>query len=333
MITLLIAIHLSSFSSSTGALPPYYETKPELFHPDCKAAYIIHNNFEPEQFCPDLLAEATGAHISSFFHCPTLPQRTCIERTPNDFIAPGSNQENFRHHPPSQNVRFNTKNSRFADFASLEARTDGDCVTCWRFSEEQLRWMRFLDFIERTANISFYKGPVRTAIDFGCGSGGFLAALADRGVLGLGFARNWGHLPYLETAAARGVIAMHMDFRNHVPMVSGAVDMVHCSWLMNILSTKVEITAILIEWDRLVRPGGYIVQHGFRNSDPNKFTELLGEIKRVARLLGWKELHWVVLSGVYKRLGFMYQKPLRRLEVPSPTPAPGRGSPGGAVKH
>ena len=262
----------------------------------CILEYNLHKNYTAFDHCPDVLDESAGALKASFFRCSPPPQRRCIHRIPDNFVPP-VDQVSYRHHPPTTNVRLNTQDAMYPDFSALAARKAGDCVTCWRFEEERVRWSNFLDFIERVSGFKFANGPIRTVIDFGCGVGGFLAAVADRGVLGIGFARNWRKLPFLETAAARGVLAMHMDFRNHVPMVTGAVDMVHCSWLMNILSKQDEIEAILMEWDRLVRPGGYIVQYGFRNSDPNKFTELLGEIKRVARLLGWKELHWEQQRG------------------------------------
>jgi SAM-dependent methyltransferase len=162
------------------------------------------------------------------------------------------------------------------------------------------------------SGFKFANGPIRTVIDFGCGVGGFLAAVADRGVLGIGFARNWRKLPFLETAAARGVLAMHMDFRNHVPMVTGAVDMVHCSWLMNILSTQDEIEAILMEWDRLVRPGGFIVQYGFRNSDRGVFESSLAIIRRTTRRMMWKQLHWETPTHTFTILVFIFQKPVQR---------------------
>ncbi len=105
---------------------------------------------------------------------------------------------------------------------------------------------------------------------------------------------------------------MHMDFRNHVPMAAGAVDMVHCSWLMNIITTQEEIVAMLMEWDRLVRPGGYIVQYGFRSINDNSFMEALATITRVAKLLRWEQK---TFATPRQRLLFMYRKPVRRTSL------------------
>jgi SAM-dependent methyltransferase len=283
------------------------ETTENKDQANCDFALRVHRKYKPFGFCEDVLTEQTGAHIASFYQCPPLPQRQCVTQIPDSYVVP-PNAVAFRHNPPSENVRLSSPGSRFPNFVGFANRQNEDCVTCWRFKEEQARWSKFLDFLERACGITFQSGPVRTALDFGCGAGGFLSALADRGVVGLGFARNWRKLPYLETAGARGVLVMHMDFRNQIPMATGAVDMVHCSWLMNILSNQDEIAAILLEWDRLVRPGGFIVQYGFRSKDVLTFGSSISTIRRVASLLRWRQLHW----SVNKVLVFVYQKPIRR---------------------
>ncbi len=280
----------------------------------CAYANRLHADIKPYELCPDVLTEQTGSHYAAFNKCRPLPHRLCVSHIPDSFILP-RNKEEFRHNPPSENVRLSMPGSRFPDFKGFAAREKEDCVTCWRFEEERARWSKFLNFIERMCGFSFNSGPIRTVLDFGCGSGGFLSALADRGVFGLGFARNWEKLPYLETAAARGVMAMHMDFRNTLPMVNGAVDMVHCSWLMNILETREEIEGVLMEWDRLVRPGGFIVQYGFRALTEAKFNEAVKIIRRVANLMRWSEIRW----HSKKVLFFIYQKPLRRQALGSLT--------------
>ena len=105
-------------------------------------------------------------------------------------------------------------------------------------------------------------------------------------------------LPYLETAAARGALIMHMDFRQRIPMASGAVDMVHCSWLFNVLESHEEMERVLMEWDRLVRPGGLIVQHGFRSKSEQVFSDASAHIRRVATFLQWDIVSWSTKNKV-----------------------------------
>jgi SAM-dependent methyltransferase len=291
-----------------AAASPTTEGDPNV----CAYTARKHNDYEPYSFCPDLLTESTGAHTATFYQCSPLPQRRCVQQMPDNFIVP-TNQYAFRHNPPSNNVRLSMPDARFRDFSGFAARHNEDCETCWRFGEERVRWNKFLNTIERLCGFKFVGGPIRTALDFGAGAGGFLSALADRGVMGLGFARNWRKLPYLETAAARGVLVMHMDFRNHVPMGPGAVDLVHCSWLMNILSKQDDIEAILMEWDRLVRPGGYIVQYGFRSSDETTFNVALMTIRRIAAFLKWTEVYWRSSQTLF----FIYKKPVQRRSLGS----------------
>ena len=158
--------------------------------------------------------------------------------------------------PPQSNLRLDQPGARYHSLEQLATRQTGDCLKCFRFSLDKQRWVEFLVTLERRGKVSLGEsGPIRTALDLGAGTGGFLAALADRGVQGLGFSRNWGGLPYLETAAARGVLVVHLDFRRHIPMSPGAVDLLHCAWLMNVLSEREELEAMLMEWDRVVRPG------------------------------------------------------------------------------
>lgn len=285
---------------------------PVVASPKCASLLHQHETYNDYDFCPDSMLGAAPVHEGSFANCPSFPQRRCVSHTPQFFkVAP--NTTAFRHSPPSSNV-FRSASTPYPEFSELAARASGDCMSCWQFASERVRWSAFINMVENTIGFKFLNSPVRTVLDFGAGSGGFLSGMLDRGVIGIGFARNWGNLPYLETAAARGALIMHMDFRRHVPMASGAVDMVHCSWAMNLLSMREEIEAVLMEWDRLVRPGGYIVQHGFRAKDNETFRILSHVVERVARLLQWEMLRWSDNtrgeSAAY--LTFIARKPLKR---------------------
>lgn len=278
----------------------------------CHALLQQFENYKDYEFCPETTLGNLPAHEGAFSGCPTFPQRRCVQRTPDKFIQ-APNQTAYRHNPPSANVR-RSPNMPYQEFSSLAARKTGDCVTCWRFAVERQRWNVFIDMIESKIGVKFAKSAVRTVLDFGAGSGGFLSAMMDRGVIGIGFARNWADLPYLETAAARGALVMHMDFRRHIPMAPGAVDMVHCSWLMNVLDTREEIESVLLEWDRLVRPGGYIVQHGFRAKNEETFTIFVNVIENLTKMLSWDMLEWStgVKADSKTVLTFIARKPLRR---------------------
>ncbi len=256
----------------------------------CLWLHRQHEEYEPLSFCPDRTLAHDPVHEGSFSMCaPFLPRR-CVTRTPANYTPPPSQTE-YRHNPPSDNV-YRSELAPHHTFDQLEHRVTGDCITCWRFAIERKRWDHFIDDIEHTIGFPFRNSPIRNVLDFGAGSGGFLSAMMDRGVFGLGFARGWQDLPYLETAAARGAMVMHMDFRQQIPMTAGAVDMIHCSWLFNILSDFTEMERVMIEWDRLVRPDGLIVQNGFRSETREKFDSALAHIHKVATFLQWKLLAW-----------------------------------------
>ena len=221
--------------------------------------------------------------------------------------------------PPQSNLRLDQPGARYHSLEQLATRQTGDCLKCFRFSLDKQRWVEFLVTLERRGKVSLGEsGPIRTALDLGAGTGGFLAALADRGVQGLGFSRNWGGLPYLETAAARGVLVVHLDFRRHIPMSPGAVDLLHCAWLMNVLSEREELEAMLMEWDRVVRPGGLFVEEGFRSRNQRVYRSAVQTIVAVSTFLQWERLLWnnrLSASGPHGMLQFIFRKPLRRLTL------------------
>lgn len=144
---LLLALLFSDFTRSVSV------------DPGCELAERKHLAYTPYEFCPDVLTEQTGAHYSSFYQCPPLPHRRCVQLLPDNFIAP-TNAIAFRHNPPSENVRLSMPDSRFPDFKGFASRVNEDCVTCWRFEEERRRWARFLKYFERVAGIRLVNGPV-----------------------------------------------------------------------------------------------------------------------------------------------------------------------------
>ena len=118
-----------------------------------------------------------------------------------------------------------------------------DCLWCWNYTYQTSLWSKYVDTIEKTVGFTFSKGPIRTVLEFGCGSGGFLGEMAVRGVQGICTAREVArsdggesYLPYLRTVAARGLIAMHVSITSHQPFLSNSFDFIHCSWVLAYVS-------------------------------------------------------------------------------------------------
>lgn len=162
-------------------------------------------------------------------------------------------------------------------------------------------------------------------MEFGCGSGGFLAEMFARGVMGICTAKDiskdqgaTSQLPYLRTVAARGLLAMHISITDHQPFLSNTFNFIHCSWVLAYVEQSPEVyTSILIEWDRLLTPGGLVVQQGAWSPKKNAGdTEVLWEYVKylLQNVLQWSMITWEVevKDGLGKVLNFMATKPLQR---------------------
>lgn len=79
------------------------------------------------------------------------------------------------------------------------------------------------------------------------------------------------------------------------------------------------LEATMYEWDRLVRPGGYLVQTGWKlGRGPNHWNRTTVFFKQLAARLQWREL---LLHEPTKRsnsIEFAYQKPTTRPNLPPP---------------
>ena len=71
-----------------------------------------------------------------------------------------------------------------------------------------------------------------------------------------GICLAYENLPFVQTTSARGVIAAHMSTERALPFTSHSFDLLHAHWVMAYLGTTPEnLSRVLLEWDRVVRPG------------------------------------------------------------------------------
>lgn len=178
--------------------------------------------------------------------CPIPSPRLCIEPLPlNKFVS-----INYAHDERKE-VSLRAPDNELIPFANMtmitsrirerpsDQRIPMDCLWCWNYTYQTELWSKYVDGIEKTVGIKFSNGPIRTMLEFGCGSGGFLGEMATRGIVGICTAREISnaegsetYLPYLRTVAARGLIAMHISITSHQPFLSSSFDFIHCSWVL-----------------------------------------------------------------------------------------------------
>jgi len=273
----------------------------------CDQLRHAHGQYVTDDPCPNVLLESTAAFRTAFVpDCGPLKQRACISNHPPHYIPP---MPSFRSNPPEENVNLNTTDAKYTSFDALAARPKGDCAKCWQFVSETHRWRTYINTIERILSTTFWHNPLyRTVLDIGAGTGGFLAEITRRGVAGIGIVRDWQHVPYMQTAAARGIITLYSDFRNTMPFSNDAFDVLHCARLFNVIQDTRSISNMLYEWDRVVRPGGLVIQYGYRS--PN-FTKYTMHIQTTAtKILRWRQRHWQVITAMNSTiLFFIYSTP------------------------
>ncbi|KAL6882605.1 hypothetical protein ACP4OV_011295 [Aristida adscensionis] len=112
-----------------------------------------------------------------------------------------------------------------------------------------------------TQHIPLKSGVLRTGLDMGCGVASFGGFLLKENIMTLSFAPRDSHKSQIQFALERGIPAfLLMLGTRRLPFPSQSFDFVHCSRCL------IPFTAYngtyLIEVDRLLRPGGYLIISG-----------------------------------------------------------------------
>ncbi|CAK9157076.1 unnamed protein product [Ilex paraguariensis] len=98
----------------------------------------------------------------------------------------------------------------------------------------------------------------RVVLDVGCGVASFGGFLFDRGVLAMSFAPKDEHEAQVQFALERGIPAISAVMGSQrLPFPSRVFDLVHCARCR--VPWHVEGGALLLELNRMLRPGGYFV--------------------------------------------------------------------------
>ncbi|XP_022945427.1 probable methyltransferase PMT15 [Cucurbita moschata] len=155
----------------------------------------------------------------------------------------------------------------------------------------------YIDKIGKLINLK--DGSIRTAIDTGCGVGSWGAYLLSRDIVTMSFAPRDTHEAQVQFALERGVPALiGVLSSKRLPYPSSAFDMAHCSRCL--IPWPQHDGILLIEVDRVLRPGGYWIlsgppinwkQHwkGWQRTKEDLNSEQLA-IEKLAKSLCWTKL-------------------------------------------
>ncbi|CAL5347858.1 unnamed protein product [Camellia sinensis] len=153
-------------------------------------------------------------------------------------------------------------------------------------------------------------GNIRTVLDTGCGVASFGAALMDYNILTMSVAPRDKHEAQVQFALERGLPAMLGILSIHrLPYPSRSFDMAHCSRC--IIPWTAYDGLLLLEIDRVLRPGGYWVLSGppinwrvkYKGWErtPRDLENEQKSLEDLARRLCWKKIRETGLIAVWQK--------------------------------
>ncbi|CAN4080325.1 unnamed protein product [Withania somnifera] len=154
-------------------------------------------------------------------------------------------------------------------------------------------------YIDQLASVMpIQNGTVRTALDTGCGVASWGAYLLKRNVIAMSFAPRDSHEAQVQFALERGVPAVIGVLGTvKMPYPSRAFDMAHCSRCL--IPWGASDGILMMEVDRVLRPGGYWVLSGppinwetnFKawQRPKEELQEEQRKIEEIAKLLCWEK--------------------------------------------
>ncbi|KAL4278050.1 hypothetical protein GQ457_03G032240 [Hibiscus cannabinus] len=168
--------------------------------------------------------------------------------------------------------------------------------------------LHYIDFIQNSVPEIAWGKRTRVILDVGCGVASFGGYLFERDVLAMSFAPKDEHEAQVQFALERGIPAtLNVMGTKRLPFPSSVFDLVHCARCR--VPWHVEGGKLLLELNRVLRPGGYFVW----SATPvyRKGPEDVGIWKEMSRLT--KSMCWDLVVTKRDKLNnigvAIYQKP------------------------
>ncbi|XP_010539686.1 PREDICTED: probable methyltransferase PMT10 [Tarenaya hassleriana] len=193
-----------------------------------------------------------------------VDMKPCITRLPdNGYGANVSAWPARLHDPPErlQSIQMDAYISR-KEIMKAESRFWNEVV------ESYVRAFRWKEF------------KLRNVLDMKAGFGGFAAALLDLGldswVLNVVPVSGFNTLPVIYD---RGLIGVMHDWCEPFDTYPRTYDLLHAAFLFSVEKKRCNITSIILEMDRMLRPGGRVY---IRDS-----LSLMDQLQKLAKAVGW----------------------------------------------
>ncbi|TQD83947.1 hypothetical protein C1H46_030495 [Malus baccata] len=145
------------------------------------------------------------------------------------------------------------------------------------FYKDTLQWTALVsDAYKKNAAINW--STVRNVMDMNAGFGGFAAALTDQQLWVMNVVPI--HLPNtLPVIFDRGLIGIYHDWCESLNTYPRTYDLLHSNFLFEKLPDRCDIVDVVVEMDRVLRPGGYLV---VRDT-----VEVIDKLRPILQSLPW----------------------------------------------
>ncbi|WOH10378.1 hypothetical protein DCAR_0729846 [Daucus carota subsp. sativus] len=148
--------------------------------------------------------------------------------------------------------------------------------------------LHYIDFIQQAVPQIAWGKHTRTVLDVGCGVASFGGYLFDRDVLAISFAPKDEHEAQVQFALERGIPAISAVMGSQrLPFPSNVFDVIHCARCR--VPWHVEGGTLLLELNRMLRPGGYFVWSA---------TPVYQNLEEDVQI--WKEMSALTISMCWK---------------------------------
>lgn len=210
--------------------------------------------------CLDNLKAIKGLRTTKHYehrerHCPENPP-TCLVPLPEGYQRPiewPTSREKIWYH--------NVPHTKLAELKGHQnwVKVTGEFLTFpgggTQFKHGALH---YIDFIQEIVPEIAWGKKSRVILDVGCGVASFGGFLFDRDVLTMSFAPKDEHEAQVQFALERGIPALSAVMgTQRLPFPARVFDIVHCARCR--VPWHIEGGKLLLELNRLLRPGGYFV--------------------------------------------------------------------------
>ncbi|XP_062074764.1 probable methyltransferase PMT18 [Humulus lupulus] len=151
-------------------------------------------------------------------------------------------------------------------------------ISAEKFREDNQVWKERLTHYKRI--LPLQQGRYRNIMDMNAHLGGFAAALAKYPVWVMNVVPANSDLDTLGVIYERGFIGAYQDWCEAFSTYPRTYDLIHAGGVFSIYQDRCDITYVLLEMDRILRPEGTVI---FRDT-----VEILVKIQSIAKEMRWK---------------------------------------------